>query len=411
MSARHMKASIYEKLREEGYDVHRCAPGSDGNCYYLISERRDWDYGDKDGRIFKAVRETPTGDLESGATLAFFVSRSAQATAKIKGLMGDFESFVENAGVASIRELLKGDLSSTPHQDIELNSRSPDEAFTLPAEPYPLAEQRDLRFKILRILAEKHSAGSKRVSKDALLEELCTNIDWVDKALVILGEKKFVDGALRGDMKLLTDGYLETEKTIPQSASVVAPAPEPVQDEEAATAAAADVSDTRGAKGARRLVRAQRGVLAIYGYAFLLGTADRPQLEDADEQSLIDEFQAVLETLRQELARQDDEIAALFDVIAALEGETAALKAELQDLRIEAEKAAHLGRRCYEKFCLAFSGVLGAGLAAGAIYGVSEGGKYVIGQFGGEIFDLLMGGLGPAGEGPSVPAPDPTVPI
>ena len=117
-----MKASIYEKLREEGYDVHRCAPGSDGNCYYLISERRDWDYGDKDGRIFKAVRETPTGDLEFRATLAFFVSRSAQATAKIKGLMGDFESFVKNAGVARLRELLKGDLSSTPHQDIVSSS-------------------------------------------------------------------------------------------------------------------------------------------------------------------------------------------------------------------------------------------------------------------------------------------------
>ncbi len=239
-----MKTSIYEKLREEGYDVHRCAPGSDGNCYYLISERRARDYGDKDGRIFKAVRETPTGDLEFGATLAFFVSRTAQAAAKTKGLMGDFESFVENAGVVHLRELLKGDLSSTPHQDIELHSRSPDEVFTLPAEPDPLAEQRDLRFKILRILAEKHSAGSKRVSKDALLEKLCTNIGWVDRALVILGEQKFVDGVLRGEMKLLPAGYLEAEKTIPQPAAVVAPAPEPVQDEGAATAAAVQVPET-----------------------------------------------------------------------------------------------------------------------------------------------------------------------
>ena len=85
LSARHMKTSIYEKLREEGYNVHRCAPGSDGNCYYLISERRDWDYGDKNGRIFKAVRETPAGDLEFGATLAFFVSRSAQAADRPAG--------------------------------------------------------------------------------------------------------------------------------------------------------------------------------------------------------------------------------------------------------------------------------------------------------------------------------------
>ena len=239
-----MKTLISEKLREEGYDVHRCAPGSDGNCYYLFSERRARDYGDKDGRIFKAVRETPAGDLEFGATLAFFVSRSAQAAAKTKGLMGDFESFVAKAGVAHLLELLKRDLSSTPHRDIELNSRSPDEAFALPAEPHPLVEQRDLRFTILRVLAEKHSAGLKRVSKDALLEELCTNIDWVDRALVILGEQNFVDGALRGNMKLLPAGYLEAEKMISQPAAVVAPAPEPVQDEDAATAAAAEVPET-----------------------------------------------------------------------------------------------------------------------------------------------------------------------
>jgi len=57
-----MKTSIYNRLLEDGHDVHRCASGSDGTCYYLISQRCDRDYGDKDGRIFKAVRETPTGD-------------------------------------------------------------------------------------------------------------------------------------------------------------------------------------------------------------------------------------------------------------------------------------------------------------------------------------------------------------
>ena len=243
LSGRHMKTSIYEKLREEGYDVHRCAPGSDSNCYYLVSHRRDRDYKDKDGRIFKAVRETPAGNLEIGATLAFFVSRSAQATAKTKALMGDFESFLVKAGVAHLRELLEGDLSGTPHRDIELHSRSPDDAFIVPAEPDPLAELRDLRFRILRILAEKHSAGSKRVSKDALLEELCTNIDWVDRVLGIVERQKYVDGALRGEMKLLPAGYLEAEKTLPQPAPAVAPKPEPVRDEDAPTTAAAEAPE------------------------------------------------------------------------------------------------------------------------------------------------------------------------
>lgn len=209
-----MKSSIYRQLQDEGNDVHRCAPGSDGNCYYLISRRRDRDYGDKDGRVFEAVRETPDGNLVPGVTLGFFVSETALSTARAEALIGDFESFLVKAGVAHLREMLKGDLSDTPHQDIELNSRSPDEAFVFPVEPDPLTEQRDLRLSILGNLYEMHSAGVKRVSKDMLLEKLCTQPDWVDRALNILTEQKFVDGALRGEMKLLPAGYLEADKQI-----------------------------------------------------------------------------------------------------------------------------------------------------------------------------------------------------
>lgn len=209
-----MKLSIYRQLQEEGNDVHRCAPGSDGNCYYLISRRRDRDYGDKDGRVFKAVREAPGGNLVPGATLAFFVSETALSMASVEGLIGDIEGFVVNAGVAHLREMLNGDLSDTPHKDIELNSQSPNEAFAFPAEPNPLAEQRDLRLTILGKLYEMHSGGMKRVSKDALLEELCTQPDWVDRALNILTEQELVNGALHGEMKLLPAGYLEADKQI-----------------------------------------------------------------------------------------------------------------------------------------------------------------------------------------------------
>lgn len=173
-------------------------------------------------------------------------------------------------------------------------------------------------------------------------------------------------------------------------------------------------SDTTGAlevvkRQTRRLARAQQGVHVINGYVFILGAVKGLQLEDADEQSLIEEFQLALEALREELLQKNDQIAALSDTIAALEGETTPLKAELQDLRSKVEKAAHLGRRCFEKFCLASAGVLGATVTAGAIYGASEGFKYVIGQFGGEISDLLLGG--PGAEEPPVPPPDTTVPV
>lgn len=213
-----MRQSTFEHLQKVGYDVHRCALGSDGNCYYLVSQRVDRNYGDKDGRLFKAYREVGEGQFEIGASLAFFVSRSAKGTQRFKDLMGDFDTFLKTVGSTHLLILLQRDLSTVPNEEIVLTTGSPDDAFTVPAQSDPLSEMRDVRFQILRILAEKHGAGIKRVTKEALLEKLCTNIGWVDKALVILEEEKFLDGAFRGEMKLLTAGYLEAEKTIPQPA-------------------------------------------------------------------------------------------------------------------------------------------------------------------------------------------------
>lgn len=211
-----MKISIQTRLQKLGYEFHQCAAGSDGNCYYLVSKEFDRDYGDKNGRIFKAFRESSTGELEIGAKLALSVSRSAQSTSRTSNLMGDFEIFVRNAGNTKILKLLECDLSETTFQDIQLHSRSPEADFATTSKINTIDELRRLRFEILRILAEKHSAGSKRVSKDSLLEDLCTNFDWVDKALIILHEQKHVDGVLRGNMKLLPSGYLEAEKSLDQ---------------------------------------------------------------------------------------------------------------------------------------------------------------------------------------------------
>lgn len=207
-----MKLSIIQHLRNESYEVHGCAPRSDGKCYYLISLRDDRDYGDKDGRRFKAVRETLSGSLEFGATLAFFVSRSALRTARVKGLIGEFEKFLIEAGVGHLCEMLKGDLSGTPHKDIELNSNSPDKAFEIPVELDPLTEQRNLRFNILGVLAKKHSAGEKLVTKASLFEDLCTHPNWVVTALNILTYQKLIDEGLRGEIKLLPAGFLEAEE-------------------------------------------------------------------------------------------------------------------------------------------------------------------------------------------------------
>lgn len=226
-----MKTAIIEKLRKDGLDVHRCAPGSDGNCYYLVSVRRDHDYGDKDGRVFKAIRETPAGGLETGASLAFFVSGTAQATARLQGLMGDFDAFVVKSGLARLRGLLAGDLTDPPMVDVTLTTDDPEKEFVSPTEPNPLAEQRDLRLQILRVLTDLHNAGSKRVTKDELLDRLCTDVALVDRVLNILAKQKFADGALTNGMKLTSAGFLEAEKTIGPPPASPEPQPTPVPTE------------------------------------------------------------------------------------------------------------------------------------------------------------------------------------
>jgi exonuclease VII small subunit len=161
---------------------------------------------------------------------------------------------------------------------------------------------------------------------------------------------------------------------------------------------------TTGERRKRGLARARRGVLLINGVGFFLAATDGLQFEDGDEQALAAAFRAAMEALRKEINRKDQQVADLNQIIAALEDKNLALDADLEALRHKAEQAAGLGRRCYETFCL----TLAANAAAGVVYGVTEGGKYLIGQFGGEIFELFTGSAG--GDAPSAPLPERTTP-
>lgn len=213
-----MKTSIIEELRQEGFDFHRCVPSEDGLCYYLVSERHDRDLGDKDGRIFQAICETPSGNTSISSTLGFFVSGTAKASQRTKAFIGDFDSYVIKAGLAHLRILLDTfaeDGRRVSQKDMLLHSDSAKEDFAIPPGPDPLAEQRALRLQIIRVLALLHSAGTKRVSKDALLGQLCTDPAWVDRALTILADEKLVNGALTDNMKLSPQGFLEAEKANP----------------------------------------------------------------------------------------------------------------------------------------------------------------------------------------------------
>ena len=237
-----MRTSILNSLQERGFDVHGCSSGSDGDCHYLVSERQNQDYGDKDGRVFKAFKETPAGDLRISATLAFFVTRTAQSTSRTRALIGDFEAYLIKAGLVRIRQLLRGDISEAPIQEIVLGSRSPDKDFTIGPEQDPLVEQRNLRHQILRILAEKQSGGLTCVPTDLLLEELCTRIDWVERALTILNEQKFITGNVRGELTLLPAGFLEAERATIGASSSDNPVPAPTRSGELS------VVSTMGAK-------------------------------------------------------------------------------------------------------------------------------------------------------------------
>lgn len=208
-----MKERFLKDLQAEGYQTHGCTRGPESCCYYIASSTEAEDYGERQGRVFFAFREARSGELEMVGHLAFFVTKTAMATSR-RQLMGDFAEFIVKTGVAKLRNLIVEGWPDGFEEKVLLTTNSPDEEFRSTQGRDPITEQKELRGEILRALAVLHSDGHKRVSRDRLLEHLCAEPAWINRQLGLLTEKRLVNGASRGDMKLTPAGHLEAEKTI-----------------------------------------------------------------------------------------------------------------------------------------------------------------------------------------------------
>ncbi len=69
---------IIANLTQKGFDVHGRCRGKSSACFIFASKRGNWDYGDKECRLFIGIRlENPNAESIS---FKFSISRSALAT-------------------------------------------------------------------------------------------------------------------------------------------------------------------------------------------------------------------------------------------------------------------------------------------------------------------------------------------
>jgi hypothetical protein len=205
-----MKQSTIDRISGYGYAFLGCYRGPEGLCFYLCADgQRSTDYGERIERLFLAYAE----DESDPAVLRLSISRTALGTARIKELIGDPSTYLDRAGIAHLRSWVSQGARHGEQRQVALDSRSPDEAFALPAGPDPILAQRALRAEILRHLVTLHSQGLRRVAREVLLKHLCSNVGWIDRALSILGTQGYLKGLGTGSYKLSDEGHLEAERT------------------------------------------------------------------------------------------------------------------------------------------------------------------------------------------------------
>src|SRR6266436_5131278 len=85
----HMKPRIAEQIREAGLEFMGCYRATDGVCYYLGGLVDRSNYGNKEGYRLNAWKEHSSDELllDHAATALFYVSASAMATGRVRGLI------------------------------------------------------------------------------------------------------------------------------------------------------------------------------------------------------------------------------------------------------------------------------------------------------------------------------------
>jgi hypothetical protein len=200
-----------KKSRSNGYTFLGCHRGSDGKCYYLSGGPvEEGPYGDNMGAAFYAHAEGDDGRLHLATRLTFTISGSALSTQRISHLIGDPQTYIQRAATAHLKLML--DRGELEQKTIKLHSSSKDEEFAIPTGIDPLVAQRRLRDEILLHLAYLHADGHHIVPYAMLLDRLCGDVEWIQRALKLLDHKKLIKGIGDGNLSLTEDGHLQAEQ-------------------------------------------------------------------------------------------------------------------------------------------------------------------------------------------------------
>lgn len=203
-----MDESVESILQQNGYEVHGRTKGASGTCWVIGSKRSNWDYGDKEARLFVAVADDGIHGRE--LRFRFSVSRSALASDRVKRLTGDTEQFLLVSGLLKFRRLLSAnDQVEREYPDEMLHSRSADEEYTMESGDELDVEILRVQATILEILRDNAYRGQKRTSMAEVAKAACTTDVILDRSLLFLEHRKWITGALSGQMKILPEGEAE----------------------------------------------------------------------------------------------------------------------------------------------------------------------------------------------------------
>jgi hypothetical protein len=136
--------------------------------------------------------------------------------------------YIRRAGLARFKAILDQGGNIKPEYKLVLNSKASDADLAIPHGKDTMGLIRDLRTEILRNLAWLHNDGHEQVPREMLLDRLCTQMEWFERAIDQLVHQQFLilSSPIYAEMHpnvfeerrtfaLTSAGHLEAEKWIP----------------------------------------------------------------------------------------------------------------------------------------------------------------------------------------------------
>jgi hypothetical protein len=202
---------LHAYFTERGFDIHGRARGRSGACHLIASYRDNWDFGDKECRVFVAANVRASDD--EWIRLKFSVSRTALASEWVRNLTGDRENFLGQAGLRRLQRLLLEDDQPGRSEEVLLHSRSRPEEFQMDDPGELRAEVSRVQLELLELLWQHRYRGVERTNKRAIEDHVCSTFTTVDSVLDSFEQRRYIVGAYGASgIKITVDGEAELER-------------------------------------------------------------------------------------------------------------------------------------------------------------------------------------------------------